>query len=118
VKKVNEKELRRVFGESLSQARAEQGVTLGRLSHESGIEVLNINAFEAGTILPGLDDLYAIAAALDMHPAELLPVLDGSDVVDTGARERTDEDDALYPVGDSGDDEEDDEDEDGARAGG
>lgn len=95
MKAVNERNLKRAFGDGLAQARVEQGAKLGQLAHESGVPLLNINAFEAGTMMPDLGDLYALAAALEMHPAELLPVLEA---------------DELYPEDDEDEDDEDDED--------
>ena len=94
MKKVNERELRRAFGEALAEARG--AVKLSALAERSGVTALNLNAFEAGTRTPDLADVYAIAAALDMHPAELLPVID---------REAAPESD-LYPEDEETDDDE------------
>ena len=104
MKNVNAKELRRAFGDGLSAARHERKIALVTVAQRSGIEVLQLNAFEAGTIMPELDDVYAIAAALDLHPAELLPVIEDGAVREAAGGERADE---LYP---EGDDEEEDED--------
>jgi transcriptional regulator with XRE-family HTH domain len=111
VKNVNDGQLKRAFGDALATARHEaegpnghRGLSLNQLSTRSGIEILQINAFEAGTIMPDLGDVYALAGALDMHPAELLPVMDR----DGDTREASTSD--FYPEDDDDDDEEDDED--------
>lgn len=82
-------ELRAAFAETLSAARNEAERSLAHLARAAGLPMLRINAYEAGTLLPDLEDLYALAGALNVHPAELLPVFDrGGEDREAGDPER------------------------------
>ncbi len=78
-KRISIQQLKASFGETLARTRHEQGVSLIGLSQMAHLPAMRINAYEAGTLIPDLEDLYALAGGLDVHPAELLPVMERAD---------------------------------------
>jgi transcriptional regulator with XRE-family HTH domain len=62
---------RRVFGERIRALRQNRGLSQERLADIAGIHRTYLSSLERGERNVGLDNVYAIAAALGVSPAEL-----------------------------------------------
>jgi transcriptional regulator with XRE-family HTH domain len=62
---------RRVFGERIRALRQNRGLSQERLADMAGIHRTYLSSLERGERNVGLDNVYAIAAALGVSPAEL-----------------------------------------------
>ena len=62
---------RRVFGERIRSLRQNRGLSQERLAEVAGIHRTYLSSLERGERNVSLDNIYAIAAALGISPAEL-----------------------------------------------
>ena len=63
----------RVFGAKLGEARRAAGFTQTELSRLSGVGQAHISHLEGGNLEPRLSTIMALAAALNIAPADLMP---------------------------------------------
>ncbi|MGH2976014.1 MAG: helix-turn-helix domain-containing protein [Solirubrobacterales bacterium] len=68
-------QLAAAFGELLSAARREAGMTQEALAHRSGLDRTAISQLELGKASPRLETIVRIAGALDLDPCALIPAL-------------------------------------------
>lgn len=91
-------QVKAAFSAALSSVRKEAGKKRGEVARASGISGSRIQSFENGTALPELDELYSLAEALDIHPAELVPALSAApheaDAIEEGEEPEDDGGDA------------------------
>ena len=64
---------RRQFGQHLRSLRNEHGLSQEQLSHDTGIARRYLSGIERGEANPTIDLLAALAEALDVQPADLMP---------------------------------------------
>jgi transcriptional regulator with XRE-family HTH domain len=62
---------RRVFGERIRSLRQGRGLSQERLAELAGVHRTYLSSLERGERNVSLDNIYAIAAALGVSPAEL-----------------------------------------------
>lgn len=60
------------IGLRLRETRLSQGLTLGKLSERTGLSIGSLSQIERGLVSPTIRTVYAIAAALDVSPAEII----------------------------------------------
>lgn len=61
----------KAFGENLKKIRKRKNVTQEDLAFESGIDIRQIGRIERGTINTSINNVFDIATALKIEPAEL-----------------------------------------------
>lgn len=62
---------RRVFGERIRTLRQDRGLSQERLAEMAGVHRTYLSSVERGERNVSLDNIYAIAAALSVPPADL-----------------------------------------------
>ncbi len=62
---------RRVFGDRIRALRQDRGLSQERLAEMAGVHRTYLSSLERGERNVSLDNIYAIAAALGVSPAEL-----------------------------------------------
>lgn len=63
---------RAAFGERLRELRTERGWSQEAFAHEAGLDRTYVSGIERGRRNPTLDTIYQLAAALHVHPRDLL----------------------------------------------
>jgi transcriptional regulator with XRE-family HTH domain len=61
------------FGKRVQERRTAAGLTQEGLAHQLGVSVFTVSRWEQGRSKPDIDGLYALASALGVKAADLLP---------------------------------------------
>ncbi|WP_354505282.1 helix-turn-helix transcriptional regulator [Limibacillus sp. MBR-115] len=72
-------ELGALIGARIRETRKTRGLTQEELAERIDKAASTISEFERGNIMPHLSTLYAMAAALNVEPGDLLPALTDDD---------------------------------------
>lgn len=72
VKKLNDQQIKKQFGEAVRSARLDMGLSQEKLGFETGLDLTSINEIEKGHRSPRLTTACKIAYALGISPSALL----------------------------------------------
>lgn len=70
---MNDEDIRKATATALRSMRSSRGLTQSEAARRVGVPQPNLSRWESGKVTPSLGNIYALASAYEVSPADLIP---------------------------------------------